>query len=430
MSGTDPFSNTNKRNFLQHLFTPTLVSDGIGGYNVDLSMLNVDNIFPPGPLLVATGSWQSYNRLQQSAIAWSNDGEIWTEAEDFFGNTDVSQGQGIGFNGTMWIVVGAGSNGSIGHSYDGKKWYKSDDFFGGTTTAGIGEKVAWNGKMWVAVGHGPNGSICYSTDGITWTAATNDPFSLLPGSSGFGNFVIWNDTLQKWVAGGKTNETNGLIIYSSDGKIWNNGTNLSVPGTNVFSNSYTGLPFLSPIQPGEGRGICWTGTKFIAVGQGTSTIYTSPDAINWTAALPANDYFNLGSQKGLGTSVLFNGTRAVAIGYQQLGQQNTIAISDDGGTTWSNSGVTDFFKGGFPFQLAWTGKLWVAVGNGPGPSNLNTIATSIDGKIWKRAKVDFFKGGQCNGVISTNVWQKCNNNFFERVQRLEERLFRSSSMFI
>jgi hypothetical protein len=426
MSGTDPFSNTNPpvRNLLQHVFVPRLVSDTLGGYDTKLSMFNVDNIVPPNPLVVATGSWQTGNPLLQSAIAWSNDGQTWFESEDFFGNTSISQGQGVAFNGSMWVVVGAGSKGSIGYSYDGKKWYKADDFFGGTTAFGIGSKVAWNGSMWVAVGHGPNGSICYSLDGITWTASTNDPFN-----NGYGNFIIWNSQLQLWVAGGKYQLSfpgfyDGIIMWSSDGKTWTPGVNLTSSGLSVFSTNFP--------QPGEGRGICWTGTRFIAVGQGTCTIYTSTDGKNWTANPPANDFFNRGSQAGVGTSVLYNGTITVAIGYQQLGQQNTIAISEDEGLTWNNTGVTDFFKGGNPFQLAWTGKLWIAVGNGPGPINTNTIATSPDGKEWTVARTDFFRRGQCNGIASTNVWKNIsnNNNMFERVQKLEALLFRSSSMFI
>jgi len=437
MSGTDPFSNTNPpvRNLLQHVFVPTLESDGTGTYNTKLSMLNVDNIVPPNPLLVATGNWESNNPLYQSSIAWSNDGQTWFKAEDFFGTTGASEGYGVAFNGSMWVVVGTGAKGSIGYSYDGKKWYPANNFFTDTTSVGFGSKVAWNGKIWVAVGRGVNGSICTSLDGITWNASVNDPFNGVSG--GFANFIIWNNELQLWVAGGRTNiipfvSYDGMVASSSDGINWFIGTNLSAPGEPVFNNRLPIFPIV-PFYPGEGKDICWTGTRFIAVGQGTSSIYTSNDGKNWTAAIPANDYFNLGTANGVGTSVLYNGITTIAIGYQQPTQQNTIAISTDLGTTWSNAGITDFFKGGDPSQLTWTGNLWIAVGNGPSPTNKNTIATSPDGKTWTVAKTDFFAGGRVRGVASTNVWSRIsggNNNLYERIQKIEKSTFIASDVYL
>jgi hypothetical protein len=57
--GTDPFSGTTVRNLLQHVFTPKIVYDGVGGYEVKTDMINVDNIYITGNVIGPNGASSS-----------------------------------------------------------------------------------------------------------------------------------------------------------------------------------------------------------------------------------------------------------------------------------------------------------------------------------------------------------------------------------
>jgi hypothetical protein len=56
-TGTDPFSGTNTRNLLKHVFAPKIVDGTSGGYDVKIDMLNVDNIYITGDVFGPTGSY-------------------------------------------------------------------------------------------------------------------------------------------------------------------------------------------------------------------------------------------------------------------------------------------------------------------------------------------------------------------------------------
>lgn len=45
MAGSDPFSGTNTRNILQHIFSPKIVSDGGSGYEIKTDIINIDHIY-------------------------------------------------------------------------------------------------------------------------------------------------------------------------------------------------------------------------------------------------------------------------------------------------------------------------------------------------------------------------------------------------
>lgn len=57
MSGSDPFSGTNTRNLLQHVFSPKIVNGMTGGYDVKLDLLNLDNIKITGDIIGPSGSF-------------------------------------------------------------------------------------------------------------------------------------------------------------------------------------------------------------------------------------------------------------------------------------------------------------------------------------------------------------------------------------
>jgi hypothetical protein len=58
-SGNDPFSGTNTRNLLEHVFSPKIVQGvtgpSIGGYDVRLDLINIDNIYTTGTIYGPSG---------------------------------------------------------------------------------------------------------------------------------------------------------------------------------------------------------------------------------------------------------------------------------------------------------------------------------------------------------------------------------------
>ena len=58
--GNDPFSGSNTRNLLQHVFSPKIVQGvtgaSIGGYDVRLDLINVDNIYTTGTIYGPNGA--------------------------------------------------------------------------------------------------------------------------------------------------------------------------------------------------------------------------------------------------------------------------------------------------------------------------------------------------------------------------------------
>jgi hypothetical protein len=110
----------------------------------------------------------------------------------------------------------------------------------------------------------------------------------------------------------------------------------------------------------------------VAVGSGTNTIAYSSDGITWTGL--GKTIFS-----AYGNGVAWNGTRWVAVGY---GTTNSIAYSSDG-ITWTEAGTSIFSGEGY--GVAWNGRRWVAVGQGT-----NSIAYSSDGITWTGAGTSIF----------------------------------------
>lgn len=44
-AGNDPFSGTNTKNLLQHIISPKIVNDNLGGYTVKTDLINIDNAY-------------------------------------------------------------------------------------------------------------------------------------------------------------------------------------------------------------------------------------------------------------------------------------------------------------------------------------------------------------------------------------------------
>lgn len=129
-----------------------------------------------------------------------------------------TQGNGVAWNGNMWVAVGSGTN-SIAYSYDGVTWIGL-----GLLVLTQGNAVAWSGSMWVAVGSGTN-SIAYSYDGIIWTGSSFSNTQC--------NGVAWNGFM--WIVVGSGPN---IMACSYDGINWNIiSSTISPPAYLPFDNS-------------------------------------------------------------------------------------------------------------------------------------------------------------------------------------------------
>lgn len=163
-----------------------------------------------------------------------------------------------------------------------------------------------------------------------------------------------------WVAVGYDGTGTNTILYSSNGIYW------SVASGTTFASSYGGLS------------VAFGGSKWIAVGSGTNTILKSLDGMFWTTVAS-------GSFSTAGMGVAYNGTRWVAVG----SGTNKILYSNDG-ETWVAASGTLF--GNVGSSVAWNGTTWVAVGSDSVSGGGNTILTSSDGITWAAASGSVFTG--------------------------------------
>ena len=253
-------------------------------------------------------------------------------------------------------------------------------------------------------------SLITSPDGSNWSGNAS--------GSGYINFisaVCWNGNI--WVAGGHDGNfhistTGNSIIYSADGKYWQS----SVSARTVFPNGV--------------QSIRWGGDRYIAVGNlGSSNVGYSLNGIDWISIPQAaalldsalavswnTEYWLIGGYTlDLGTAILISYD---TINWTRVNISNTIVsnsisrISDIqyDGTRWVACGQangheviqtsliysyngTDWFPattGGeiIPFvqSIAWSGTMWLAVGNSPshdpGTGHNYGLAMSSDGENW------------------------------------------------
>lgn len=329
--------------------------------------------------------WVAVGAVYSHAIAWStvpNSGS-WTGVT---GNTLFSQGNGVIWNGIMFVAVGTGTY-TTATSYDGKTWKGGAlnsssavtalqtvgiripimvaggssintavsstiavSYDGGLTWIPRGKLifttacycVAWNGTIWVAGGTGTN-NFASSTDGYNWTGRG----TLLLTTAVFG--LVWSSSLGIWVAVGYGTYQ---IVSSYDGITWT-----QRGGTNTIFTTYA-------------TAIGWNGTLFIALGAGSNSVALSKDGVNWSAlGLPfaAATAGNTACQSGLA----WNGNVWVA------GTNATTAIwSSPDGINWTSR--SNSWSGGVS-SIAYGNNIFVAAGYTSTSSYYNT---SPDGITW------------------------------------------------
>ena len=247
-----------------------------------------------------------------NSIASSTDGVTWTGRS----TTAVGgSGYGIAYGNGIWVALGFGGGGfasCIGTSTDLVTWTpRSATVF---TTGGNGYGAAYVNGRWVAGGFSGGGGNTLATsidNGVTWTGL---------GSTVFDNNcrnVVYANGLWVAVGGGSVN----AIATSPDGTTWTGGTNF-VGGTNtatIFSSGYS----VAYGKDGVGNGL------WIAVGTGSvNTIAKSTNGTVWTG---------LGKPvfATAGWDVIYTGSLWIAVGEGG----NSYASSVDG-TIWNGGGTT------------------------------------------------------------------------------------------
>jgi hypothetical protein len=299
-----------------------------------------------------------------------------------------------------WLLVGLGggasASNSVSMSADGRHWFGQ----GADVFSNDAQGVAWNGtNRWMAVGvdFGAGAhTLAHSPDGVAWTGVSN-PGGLMA----FGAGVAYGVNVARWVVvGGVPPSSPHTIIYSDDqGATWSPAT----ASTSVFSVI--------------GIGVAYNGADlWVACGQGTNSLAHSTDGVAWTgqgtSVFSAHANFAAYNQVddvwiaagegashtlarstsadgsgttfvGLGKSVFT--TRALGVAYSALTGRwvavgagtNSIAWSDDNGTTWTGVG-TSILSVGHAVACDDVTGLFVATGLGAASSS---IAFSDDGGV-------------------------------------------------
>jgi hypothetical protein len=246
-----------------------------------------------------------------NSIASSIDGITWTGRST---NAIGGSGYGIAYGNGIWVALGFGGGGfasCIATSTDLITWTpRSATVF---TTGGNGYGAAYANGLWVAGGTLATGSNTLATsidNGSTWTGLGSTVFD-----NNCRNVVYANEL---WVAvGGITGNT---IASSTNGTTWTGGTNFVGGNTaTIFSSGYS----VAYGKDGTGAGL------WVAVGAGTvNTIATSTNGTAWTGR-GATVFATAG------WDVTYTGSLWIAVGEGG----NSFASSVDG-TNWNGGGTT------------------------------------------------------------------------------------------
>jgi len=330
--------------------------------------------FPQGNGLISmTWSGSRYVAVGEGgSVITSTDAKTWTMANSKTHNK---------LNGIIWtgsFFVAVGHSGTIITSMDGINWILRES---GTDPYLL--SITWGNSKLVAVGG--FGVALYSTDGLVWHPSTKNTQSQL-------RSVVW--TGKRFIAVGMDKDHygpgNGMILTSEDGIswvkrnriktdllnsiAWNGQIACAVGIGNMILTSVDGILWkTNSIDDGGPMSfVVWTGKEFIAGGYRDS-VFVSSNAANWRPyKTNRNEY----------ATVFYVNNNMFAL-------TNTVLMSKDG-IIWDNS--TDTVQNGAMRAIAWSGTLYVAVGD-------NGIALiSIDGTIWKKIIIGTDK------VLNSIVW--------------------------
>ena len=291
---------------------------------------------------------------------------------------------GKDLSGVELFVASGGTNGEyLAYSYNGLAWQTCIHDISLNTFG----NVSYSNGLWLCPS---DPTLAISYDGITWISSgvQNVAFTIIAGGRGAitenKNILTDNNAIpygleMGWIAVGTA--TGGTVASSYDGITWTQAVN--------------------PFSGGEGKGIAYSGSYWVAVGYnsgGAVCIATSTDGISWTD--PSNNPFSGGGGQGIAWSSSQN--KWVVVGRNST-LTVCIATSTDG-MTWTDSSNNPF-SGGIALGIAYNGYYWVAVGNNSGATV--SIATSPDGITWTDSSNNPFSGAYGHGIAyspSQNKW--------------------------
>jgi hypothetical protein len=335
-----------------------------------------------------TGSmWLMGGGLSRNSMAYSYDGYTWIG----LGMTIFSNyGMGFAYNNSVYVAVGSGTVNTLAYSYDGINWTG----LGNSIFSSVGNSVIWNGSLFVAMGSGSVNSIAYSYNGIDWTGLGLSIFSVGNSVSWNGTLFVAGGQLTNtsaysynginWVGNGNTTLQTTINSVSWNGSLWTFG-GVGSRG-NTLAYSYNGINLIASASSSFSTGITSVASNYgvkpipfiqhptLAFGSGSiNTIAYSSDGISWSGL--GNTVFSTAGYCGF-----WSGSFWIAGG--QGG--NTMAYSYDG-IQWTGipNPITTSVTG-----ITYNGNTWVAVGTGT-----NTVAYSSNGLSWIGSTLSHFIGG-------------------------------------
>ena len=334
---------------------------------------NLGSTYIQQPVIsLGEGNQEPPSGQKTNAIAYSLDGIKYTGLGNVQNNL-FSTGRAAAWNGSMWVAVGDGGTTTIIYSYDGIEWIPIDN---SDIYINQGRAVVWTGINWIVTGvNGSTTYVYYSPDGINWLP------SITPTPTGV-CYGLATDV--KTIPGGTQSTTvavgdfgNPSIIYSQDdGLSWTQ-IGFPFPSLNLYC-------------------VAWNGTTWLAGGdQLPNQLYWSFDGINWNGAIQVTTT-NI-------RSIAWNGIVWVAVGSYDpstLSYQVYYTPVLDGQSGWTQANViVSQFPPIFPridfFSVIWNGKRWIAGGFNK-PTATSYIITSYDGGTWYESPPDVSPVGPLN----------------------------------
>ena len=285
----------------------------------DVSTVTVNVLFAAGPT--------AFKKSTDGGKTWGNMTSIASIGFVNIYNITIANG--------LWVVCGKGGNHSVATSFNE-----------GLTWTGYGQqlnqanKVVYANGLWVMGGTNGNSgnAIATSTNGTTWTLRNtayviHTVYGLAYGQDGSGNGL--------WIAGGYG--TANTILTSNNGTVWTG------RGRTVFT--------------GQLDDIVYANGLWVATGQGTNSLATSTDGMNWTSrSVNASRvaYGKDGSGNGM---------------WVTIGSSRNFATSYDG-ITWTARTTTAISSSASCIFLIYANNCWAAT------TSDSYIVTSLDGILW------------------------------------------------
>jgi hypothetical protein len=283
----------------------------------------------------------------------------------------ISNAQEITFGSAkpeLYFACGEGTN-SLAYSTNGFNWSSCNNPAFKIST------IEWNGLVYVS--HQEDSDFYYSYNGFDWiisptTSIFQTCSDIVYGLSvfvavgiGIGGTIAYSVDGISWIGSGTT------IFENSGNGITCNGTVFVASGGLVpyrLAYSFNGISWIgisSSIFTFALRG-CWDGEKFLICGYGSNHLAYSYDNIIW---------YGIGTIFGDGArDIAYNGKIYVAVGN---GSSNSIAYSYNG-ISFTGNGTTIF--GTTANSILWDGKKFI--GTGGFASSTNTLGYSVNGINW------------------------------------------------